>query len=79
MSVIPFPAVNWRDIPGLSREFADKVEAGQYGEITRALLVLDTPDGVHTLSWGEGACPIYIMGLCQAAANTVYAEGLMDD
>lgn len=79
MTVLAFPGTNWRDIAGCARDFADRADAGEFGEITRAMLVLDTDTGFHTLSWGEAACPIYVVGMLQCAQFTAFADGVSDD
>jgi hypothetical protein len=77
--VLAFPGTNWRDIAGLAREFADRVESGDLGDITRVALVIDSDLGLRTLTWGENAAPLYWMGMYQAASNMAYAEGLDEE
>ena len=76
MTVLAFPGTNWRDIAALAREFAERVEQGDLGEISRVAVVVDSDFGLRTLTWGENAAPLYWMGLFQAASNMAYAEGL---
>jgi hypothetical protein len=52
-NVEAFPALNLQDIAACARKFADAVEAGDFGPIASAMLVLDTEDGMDTLHWGE--------------------------
>ena len=76
MSVLAFPGVNWNDIPALAREFADNAEAGKYGDVSRVALILDTDQGVHTLTWGKNEAPLYWLGMFQAAGMMAYADAL---
>jgi hypothetical protein len=76
MTIHALPVTNWRNIPSIARDFADRVEAGDFGEVTRAMVVLDTEHGIHTLSWGEEATSLYAMGMFQAASNMAFADGL---
>lgn len=74
MSVLAFPGINWRDIPALARDFAKDVEQGEYGEVTRVALVMETDHGVHTITWGENAPPLLWLGLFQAAGMMAFAD-----
>ena len=78
MTVLAFPGTNWRNIPSCAREFADRLEAEEFGSVARALVVLETDQGVHTIAWGEDVTPILAMGLYHAAANMAYADALDD-
>lgn len=52
-NVEAFPALNLQDIAACARKFADSVDAGEFGQIASAMLVLDVEDGMETLHWGE--------------------------
>lgn len=52
-NVEAFPALNLQDIAACARKFADCLEAGDFGEISMAMLVIETQDTLETLHWGE--------------------------
>jgi hypothetical protein len=52
-NVEAFPALNLKDIAACARKFADELEAGAFGEISMAMLVIETPDTLDTFHWGE--------------------------
>jgi hypothetical protein len=52
-NVEAFPALNLQDVAACARKFADCVEAGDFGQISMAMLVIETPDSIETLHWGE--------------------------
>lgn len=48
-------AVNLRDVVGMLRRLADKIERGEEGVIERAVCVLEPEDGhPRVFGWGEG-------------------------
>ena len=52
-NVEAFPALNLQDIAACARKFADAVDAGEFGEISMAMLVVETEGTIDTLHWGE--------------------------
>ncbi len=52
-NVEQFPGPNLRDIAVMARKFADDVEAGNFGEVETALVVLEGSEGVQTFGWGD--------------------------
>lgn len=57
---------NLMDIPAMARGFADDLEAGDYGEVERVIVVIDTPDGLRTLGWGESVSNYEAIGILEA-------------
>lgn len=79
MSVVAFPGTNWRDYATLAKEFAEQIGAGKFGQVDRVAIIMDTDHGVHCLTWGEMAPPLYMMGMFQAASMMAFADGLEDE
>lgn len=52
-NVEAFPGLNLRDIAASARKFADAVEAGEFGEIETALVMIEGSEGIQTLGWGD--------------------------
>lgn len=52
-NVEQFPALNLQDIAACARKFAEEADKGTFGEISMAMLVVETADGLETLHWGE--------------------------
>jgi hypothetical protein len=52
-NVEAFPGVDLRDIALMARKFADSVEAGEFGEIETAMVMLEGSEGIQTFGWGD--------------------------
>lgn len=52
-NVEPFPGVDLRDIAAAARKWADAVEAGEFGELETALVMVEGPEGIETFGWGN--------------------------
>ena len=76
--VIPLDIRNWRDVPGQARCFAEDVEAGEYGEVSKVIVVIDTPDGLHLVSWGDSMTQFEAVGMLDVAKFTNIAS-LLDN
>ena len=65
--IIPIGLVYPRHIPEMAREFADRAEAGEFGTLISATLVIEAMDGVETVFWGETPTRTEIIGLLELA------------
>lgn len=70
---------DYGDIPAMLRQYAAEIETGQYGEVFRAVMVMELTDGIATLGCGEDPTPYELMGLFEAAKLRVFADDLTDD
>lgn len=52
-NVEAFPALNLQDIAACARKFADAVDAGEFGRIAMAMVIIETEDSFDTLHWGD--------------------------
>ena len=78
-NVMLLPIGNLMDIASMARRFADAVEAGEYAKPTRAIIIVERPDGLSILSWGEGTSAYELMGLFEAAKLRVFADDVLGD
>jgi hypothetical protein len=78
-NAVPLNIYNFKDIAGCARRFADQLEAGEQGEPTRIVAIIDTPDGVALALWGENATGFEIMGLLEVAKQRHYEAHFLDD
>jgi hypothetical protein len=51
-NVEAFPGPNLRDIAEMARRFADSVEAGEFGDVETALVMVEGVEGIQTFGWG---------------------------
>ena len=58
---------NLMDIPAMARGFADDMDAGLYGEVQRAIVIVDSDDGLRLLGWGESLSQYEALGVLEAA------------
>jgi hypothetical protein len=65
---------DYRNIAEMLRQYANEIEAGQYGDIVSALLVLETPTKPITLGCGEEPTPYEVMGIFEAAKLHAFAD-----
>jgi hypothetical protein len=52
-NVEQFPNANVLDIAAVMREFADRIDAGEFGELTHALFIYETAGTIGSEVWGE--------------------------
>lgn len=52
LQVVPLREFNLRDIPNMLRQTADAIEAGSYGDVNEAALVL-MGDTLEVFGWGR--------------------------
>lgn len=65
MTVLAFP-VKQSTVPADAREFADKVEDGEFGKIDAAI-VITSGAGLNTHYWGEGMNLVDAIGILETA------------
>lgn len=70
---------NPRLIPDIARTFADKVEAGEFGPVSRCAVVVETDEGQTTMYWGEDLTQIEAIGLLHVALAQATNDALADD
>ena len=79
-NVTELPVGNLQDIGDMARRFADDVDHGEYGEVLRAVVVVQGDDGSLTiLGWGENTNAYNLMGIFEAAKLNVFADNMADD
>lgn len=61
------PVRNLMDIPLMARGFADDLEAGDYGDVQRVIVVIDSSEGIRTLGWGDSTGTFEAIGILEAA------------
>lgn len=69
-NIVELDVQNWRDVPGQARLFATDVESGIYGEVNKVIVIVDTPDGLHLVSWGESMSQFEAVGMLEVAKLT---------
>lgn len=63
-NVANLPRHNPHLIPGIARTFADKIEAGEFGQVDRVIVLLETDDaGILPLYWGDRITHVEALGL----------------
>lgn len=79
-NVSEFPIRNLNDVPQMARGFADDIDAGEWHEIHRAVVIVQHEDGsLSLLGWGENTSPYELMGLFEAAKLQSFADHVSDD
>lgn len=79
MKVVPFPAPNLANIPAMARKFADDLEAGKYGDVSAAVLVIHRPSGgVASFGWGDIDDRYAVIGMLEAAKHS-HAADMVDE
>lgn len=75
-NIIAFPGgYNPKDIRGMAIEFAAKLKSGDYGEVTRAVILFESDTGLGIISAGEDRGGYHMIGLFEAAKMSVFADG----
>lgn len=78
-NVEELPVGNLQDIAGMARRFAGYVDDGQWGQISRAIVLVEHEGGMTILPWGEATSPYELMGLFEAAKLRVFADDIIED
>ena len=68
-NVVDIGVYNPMLIPSIARTFADKVEEGEFGEVTRAVVILETDEGLIKFFWGEAPTHLEAVGILQLALH----------
>lgn len=78
MNIVEFLVHNVNDIPALARTLADDVERGDYGNVRRVLVIMDSDD-LHTFGWGDVGDAFASIGLIDAAKFTMLTSMFVED
>ena len=78
-NTVELPVGNLMDIAGMARRFADDLESGNYGDVLRSVLVVESDYGLTLLGWGENTSAYELMGLFEAAKLRVFADDAIED
>ena len=70
-NVQEFPGVNLRDTAAAARRYAELVEAGEFGEVIRATLIVETDHGHETLFWGDTPSINEAVGIFEIAKHAL--------
>lgn len=78
-TIVEFPASNLSDMPTLLRTIADQIEAGEHGEPTAGVLVIEAPMSEWPAVFGLGsdAIPprcVWLLELAKAFFVTNHTE-----
>lgn len=77
-NIAEFPIYNPKLIPNIARTFADKVEGGEFGQVERAVVILETEAGPIKFYWGAALTHLEAVGLLHlasiAAAQDAYSD-----
>lgn len=69
---------DYGNIPEMLRQYANELEAGQYGDVASVILLLDGPN-LNWLGCGEEPTPYELMGLFESAKLRVFADDVIED
>jgi hypothetical protein len=75
-NTVELPVHNPKLIPSVARAFANKAEAGEFGAIDRAVLILETDTGPLSFYWGEELTHYEAIGMLQMAAHLATVDGI---
>jgi hypothetical protein len=79
-NTVELPVGNLMDIGGMARRFADDLDATEYGEVERTVVIVQRTDGsLSILGWGENSSAYELMGLFEAAKLRVFADDVIED
>lgn len=69
MNVVTLNDVSLNDVSGMLRKTADAIEAGKYGEVSCAVMVLQIGDGddLEVFAFGKIPTTAHTVGLMEAA------------
>lgn len=73
MAIAPIKEANPADIPQQLRQMADRIEAGEYGEVATVIGIVDRGAGVDIFGWGliDGLRCIGLMSIGLAKVNNM--------
>lgn len=70
-NVEEFPGTNLRDTAAAARKYAELVEDGQFGDVIRATLIIETDHGHETLFWGDTPSINEAVGIFEIAKHAL--------
>jgi hypothetical protein len=77
-NTVALPRYNPKLIPSIARTFADKVEDGEFGEVSRAVVILETDAGPIKFYWGERMSHLEAVGLLHLASIAAAGDAFED-
>jgi hypothetical protein len=78
VNVVQIARPSLLDVPAMLRKCADDMERGDYGEVSNALLIIDSATAIHTEQWGELMTCFGAIGLLEAAKLLTLNEQIGD-
>ena len=78
-NVSAIPVGNLQDVAGMARRFAERIEAGEFGDVTRVTLLIENGEMQQRESWGDMPTGYELMGMLDAAKMAVFADMYDDD
>lgn len=79
MNVVELPKATVSDIPRVLRSIADEIEAGAYGKVTDAVVVVNGEQGVATFGAGLAeyyrAIALFQLGIAKMTKDIATFEG----
>jgi hypothetical protein len=64
------------NVPAMLRQYAKEIEAGEFGDVTMGVLLLESGDVLHL---GEEFSAYEVMGLFEAAKLQTFADTVIED
>jgi hypothetical protein len=77
-NVAELPVGNLMDVAAMARRFADDLDAGKWGEVSRVIVIVEN-GGMPILGWGENTSPYELMGMFESAKLRVFADDIIED
>ena len=65
---------DYANVPQMLRQYANEIEAGQYGDVEMAMIAVLAGDDVFTLGCGEEPTPLEMIGMFEAAKLKTLAD-----
>lgn len=72
--VAAIPIGNLSDIADMARRFADAVDAGEYGSVLTAFVLIDTPENMFTETWGDELSVYKSIGMLEFAKRAIFDD-----
>jgi hypothetical protein len=77
--VVTLPKSQRCNIAEQARNFGLDVEGGDWGDVTRVVVLVENECGITPLGWGEQATAYEMMGMFEAAKLKVFAEDFCEE
>jgi hypothetical protein len=78
-NVEQFPGTNLRDTAAAARKYAELVDRGEFGDVIRATLIVETRSGQETQFWGEIPSINEAIGNLEIAKQTLIMQIIEGD